>query len=322
MKTLQLILLTAAVVGMFAVGYGIAQDLDVRPEVLGVIDDGLQARRQQLRDALDQRRDELKRYLALRIDEMTQVCELSETQIKKLQIAAKGVVEAIAGKWEEEETAAFLNRPAEPRRLEAEARIVEARPEAALALPAEVDKDQVLRRIVEQGAMRRLAMLRSSLEGTVEFREATSSPIWTGTIDRVLTDEQQGAYRRVQEERQAFQRKAAVDIAVVAIDEELRLTPEQRQQLVEIINQHLGDQLVAFARGSGLVAADLRRQIARGVPVSKIEAILTRSQQTSWEGLKDERRSTIRRVMRLSPNGDVIIEQRNGVVRPRQEKPN
>lgn len=115
-------------------------------------------------------------------------------------------------------------------------------------------------------------------------RDVDSEEIWTKTLDKILDEEQGEKYRKWQDERLQFQRRALVDQFVAEIDQSLFLSGEQREKMSAVIEKNFGDRFVADAN-SGRIR--IRRGQIQSTPdpryVELVQEFLNENQLEEWK---------------------------------------
>ena len=152
--------------------------------------------------------------IANRVAEINRVANLDDAQLRKLQIAAKGAVQSYMEKQDEEIVArakqlGFEFDPA--------------------AEPEENEGNQV-RATVSYGTRTNL-------------RSVENEKIWQTSLENVLSAEQNETYKNLLQERVTSRENLALDLFISRADMILLLSPEQRQQLRDVIGPRYGDQL-------------------------------------------------------------------------------
>lgn len=188
--------------------------------------------------------------LNLRIAEIRKSCKLTDTQARRLQLAAKGAVKnrlegfedrfkrmqgQMAGRWiaaepefevvADENAGAKDQKPAEDREL--------------AAFQKEIGQMNGHNEFLLNGA-------------TSQIEDQT---LWRTQLKKTLSDEQFQKYEKLKASRRAYRRRAAVLTHVSHLDAELLLDEEQREQLTKVVDQHLGKFFGAMDRGMEMVGS-------------------------------------------------------------------
>ncbi|MEM7456974.1 MAG: hypothetical protein AAF456_21700 [Planctomycetota bacterium] len=194
-----------------------------------------------------------------RIAELRLVCDLNDSQSRKLEVAAKGaIIRAIeieievrrqqaidmgllqVGEADPFGNAAFIEDDpfAEDELEAAEGMIDEAEQsdpvdaEAAESVPVEDD-------FFDDSEIMSISWGELPISGT----NIDEIDIWSTALSRTLSDEQRQAFDDHVERRMNFQRETAVSQFIARVDQSLRLTENQRMQLSELVSQTYGEQL-------------------------------------------------------------------------------
>ena len=172
--------------------------------------------------------------LSSRIADINRACDLSESQLKKLEIAAKGAVKASMkeAKSKMVEQAKMMGVDFDPDADDQDADDQEAddqeAEEAEEGAPA-VMAANVIRRVVING---RPANPNNSAE---------DQKLWKSSVKKVLNDEQAKQWEKWLEDREAYQTQIAVGSFVAQADRRLLLSGEQRERLAAHLGQKHGE---------------------------------------------------------------------------------
>ncbi len=223
----------------------------------------------------DAQKTKIERKLGLRISDMNTTCDLSEAQIKKLKIASKGAAIEATKSLEKQMKKMmggqfFVGPPNGPD---------DGAPDfgAPGDAPFEGEAEMPLDMIVQQG-MDFEQMFGISVSGE-------ETKIWKQTLKKTLTPEQSKKYENVVALRFKFKRKAAVQSFVAKTDSKLLLTEEQREKLIQFVDEKYGEDL---AKSSALNAPPfiLMGGQNNGAKVKKdspLRKVLTKDQLSVWE---------------------------------------
>ena len=177
----------------------------------------------QLMSILEQKKAHSTHCLRAHMDNIREVVNLTEAQVKKLTIAAKGAVVEQNEKHTDQlkivarNSAQFEFVPGDPPQRE-----------------GGEDKG-----VAVLGG-RRMMSIRTDKDGTV-----LNTKIWNRAIENTLTERQIEKLNKWNQEREQRVRKAAVAMYVSEIDAKLFLSPRQLTQLTDWIDENIGGQLVA-----------------------------------------------------------------------------
>ncbi len=169
------------------------------------------------------------RLLAL-IDDMDRICQLDQSQLKKLRFAAKGAVSSYVGKIEKQQNDVYRRQFGD-----------------AWDKDETEDNDKEKVKPVDGAAnqFQRAVMV----ENIVFAGRNTSSyaieneKIWKDNFSKILTDEQSSKYKTALAERHKFHRSAAVNSFIARIDKQLLLSTKQRDAITKVIDEKFGDKI-------------------------------------------------------------------------------
>ncbi|MEX2579260.1 MAG: hypothetical protein WD342_09390 [Verrucomicrobiales bacterium] len=151
-----------------------------------------------------ERRKRLK-FMNVVIDDVARLCELGGEQRERLELAAKGASERSMKDWHEQAERYFRTR------LDG------------------ADTDAVKEMLEGMGNV--------SFGGNRSEEESETLDLWKDTLKVVLSDEQIARYEEVLDQRQLDRIEAFSRMSLTTIDSHLRLTPEQREKLGEIVHE-------------------------------------------------------------------------------------
>lgn len=186
-------------------------------------------------------------FMEVVIDDVARLCELEDAQRDRLLLAAAGANERSMKKWHEQAERYFRSRL------------------------TGADEDTAKEILENMGQM--------SFGGRDAEKLGESQELWKDTLSEVLTGEQMVRYREVQEERDLAKVDAFARMSLTTIDTHLRLTPEQREQMGEVlqtsalayfdkVEQHWGQ----------YYERDMLMSLANASEEEDLKAILTESQ--------------------------------------------
>jgi hypothetical protein len=190
------------------------------------------------------------RYMSMTIGSMQQVCELSDAQQKKLELAAKGAVEKSLTKFQQQWRAVYIQQ----QKLQA-----------------------------QRQAGVRAAFPRIGAAPQAGGQMAAKEKIWTTTLKQTLTADQRKAWEQEVTKNAAFQRKVMIDLSLSMIGIQVHLVSEQREALAPLIEKQLvGD----VSQGNFNVYTKVTREILpklSQLPEEQIAKILNESQLSAWK---------------------------------------
>lgn len=234
---------------------------------------------QQFHDSLEQHKLAAENRIASRISDLNRACELSEQQVKKLEVASKGAIKANM-KVATEKLVAFSKQigfefdpNAEPKEEDEE----------------EADEDNLP---VRQMAF---AMPFMGNNGAGNPDEVEENKVWKSAIKKVLTPEQSEKWTAWVKDRKAFQRQVAVHEFIAKADRKLLLSPEQRESLAEHVDSEYGKKLAEAAAqrdanqfgANVFIGGMINQAMGRGDNGTEetedpVKAILSESQFRQW----------------------------------------
>jgi hypothetical protein len=185
------------------------------------------------------------RRLKLTILEIDRVCDLSEEQRKKLQVAAQGAIEA-----------ATVKRQA-PNAAGAAVFQLAARPVNAVAATRPTSPPTL---------------------GTVGER-VLSQPLWIKTVENTLTAKQKATLAKSESRRATAMRKARIDELTLKLCQTLLLSPEQEVAMRELIDRTIEEtnlRYLADRSGESLI-----RSLSR-IPRDEAVKFLGEEQMAFW----------------------------------------
>ena len=211
-------------------GLAEAQQFQQRVQILDAraIDDSrIEQMRRQYMSQLDSAKLAAESRLEIRVGELKLACELTEEQLRKLSVAAKGAVKSHVGEMKKRfeticKQRGFELEPEESDESNDSEGSEDGANEAANIMTA------VIGRVVTS----------ASRHSTIE-----NEKLWSSSIAKVLSDEQEAKWDKWLSARSQFQREAAVGNFVAKVDQALLLSPEQRSALVTAIDKEYGEVL-------------------------------------------------------------------------------
>lgn len=197
-----------------------------------------------LQRAVGLKRAEMQRLMDMQLAEIDRVCSLTSEQSVRLRLAAKGSVEKCVDAWTNEiHENGWLN------------------------MAGQVDEQ-----IVDQWL--------ASMAGEHVADEVLRQPLWIDARNTVLNESQMQKFNKALAERIALRRKAVVDQAVVTLEMELLLSPEQCTLMRKVVDAEMGERLGVHGRGPKS-APEFTKHLSR----DKVKAVLTEAQFLRWEDL-------------------------------------
>ena len=137
--------------------------------------------------------------LTLKVDELNRICELDDSQRRKLSLAGRGDMKRFFDNYEQVKTKFQRTRP-EERKIDSV--FQDIAPLQAAIQAGLFDGDSVIHR----------------------------------SLKNILTDAQRTKYLQVQQERQRIRHQAAVELTVHRLDEAIPLLASQRDRLIDMLS--------------------------------------------------------------------------------------
>lgn len=187
------------------------------------------AMRKQFTDQLASKKSEAANRLACRISDIGRACDLTSTQTKKLEIAAKGAVNATM-----KDAKAAMAKQAKMMGIEFdpdEDNEEETAPENEDEDDGNINAANVFQAVIIDG-----------FEGNSN-QSPESQKIWTSSLKKVLSEEQAKQWEQWQADRKTYQTEMAVGSFVAKADRRLLLSGEQREQLAAHLVENHGELL-------------------------------------------------------------------------------
>ena len=212
---------------------------------------------QHLAKMSDRQRESLLQHMTVRIDDMHRVCQLSESQYRKLSIAAKGAVERTMETWHAQMKEwkkqmvqqfgglGFGDFPAiQVEEANAAGAVVELGEEDEVIVENQNVDDQFVVQANDEVLQEWIWQVDAQAGDYSEFyRQLMNQSVWQTSLRTVLTDTQRQKYEAAVAERATFKRRSTIAKLVATIDEQVLLSPEQRRKLAAIIDKALGESL-------------------------------------------------------------------------------
>ncbi len=156
-------------------------------------------------------RDKRMGFMRIVIDDIARLCDLDEAQRERLELAAKGASERSMKEWHEQAERYFRTR------LES------------------TDPDAAKEMLEGMGGV--------NIGGNRSEEEGESLDLWKDSLEGVLTADQVARYEAVLAQREAARIDAFARMSLSSIDDHLRLTPDQRADMDEIVRSAAAEHL-------------------------------------------------------------------------------
>lgn len=222
-----------------------------------------------MKQELQEQRNVAERRMQLIVREMERTCELSEQQTKQLRVAIKGTVNK------------FLKAKTEERRKQWEA--------LGLAPPENEEEADEEDADSEPNTNDRI-MIGAFGQSYDSYPRVEESKVWLNTVRKVLTDEQLDLYEQAVSERESASRASAVHRFIAHADRKLVLSPGQREQLFELIDEHFGEKLArSEQRGMDMMEINMfmgfgeRHNVKMPIDRELVNKILDEVQMEEWK---------------------------------------
>ena len=185
-----------------------------------------------------------------RLEELEEMVKISAAQKKQLQIASKGAVEKSLDPWRKQ-------------------------------------MDNYLRQYLQR-APQDIELVLASI-GNVNFNQsgeeqAAQQSIWEATIEKVLDEQQMATYRHSVDARLQFMYTSVARILVADLDRQIRLSADQRDQLMALLEPVVMKNLVHLERwaNDGQLPVYQLPTLLGGVDSKALEKVLSERQIEGW----------------------------------------
>ena len=210
--------------------------VDAQIKIGGAIDvDGEPDIEAMLKSQLEQTRKSWEQKLALRINEIERVCELSDEQVKKLKVAAKGAVTQTAAKQKKAMKQMMGGIVGIAPGIENDDDGGDFEEGGADAGDIEIDG-------IPEGVVQGMPVFQA-LDPMFGNGNPEKSKVWETTLKKTLSKDQSEKYDKVIARRRQFARRAAVNSFVAKIDHQLLLNDDQRTKMKAFIDEEYGELL-------------------------------------------------------------------------------
>lgn len=204
-------------------------------------------------DGINVWRDTFHSYMTLHVEQLQSACDLDESQLHKLQIAAKGASERFVEHWIE---------------------LIARR-----AVKSE-EEDAELEAITESLDVDAIEEFRILLGVYPVVRAINRDRIWTRTIETCLNKQQHSILMRTWQEREKGYVQNMVRWVLQAIDREFLLSKEQKKKLLPLVTKSLTNKYGPTA-GHVYGTAFLFAWVY-SIPQKTVKPILNKSQLKLW----------------------------------------
>lgn len=187
------------------------------------------------------------RFMGVVIDDIVRLCELDKAQRTRLELAAKGAAERSMKEWHEQAERYFRTR------LE------------------NTDADAAKDMLEGMGSV--------NFGGNRSEEQGETLDLWKDSLKDVLTTEQVARYEAVLKQRQLDRIDAFASMSLSAINDHLRLTPDQKTKMSEIVRTSASDYLEDVQRYWGdYFERRMLMSLANAAEEDDLKAVLTEQQ--------------------------------------------
>lgn len=195
----------------------------------------------------EEERDKRLKFMAVVIDDVARLCNLDTSQRDQLDLAAKGAAERSMKDWHTQAERYFRTR------LDG------------------ADSDTAKEMLEGMGKV--------NFGGNRSEEEGESLELWKDTLRTVLSDEQVDRYEEVLEQRQLDRIDAFAKMSISTLDMHLRLTPNQKIQMGELVTAAASDYLDDVQRYWGdYFEKGMLMSLANAAEEDELKTILTQPQ--------------------------------------------
>ncbi len=241
-------------------------------------------------DVVGEQKKKFESERAVLLDEIDRVCDLSEVQKKKLKLATKGAIAGALKAWK-----------VEVRKFQKQyGQIVGAVVVRAGGVPnndEDEDTDDKEADEEDEDELKLDQRTQSMLQTYGISVSVPSQSLWRKSLRSVLTDDQEKKLETARAERRRFRRNFNVRQQIETLDRRLRFSPKQREQLMLIVDQVMGDWLeqeVPQGRMS-VVYGDVPELLE-----THIEPVLSEKQLEMFREDRQDQNNPARRVMQMN----------------------
>jgi hypothetical protein len=236
-------------------------------------------------------------FMAVVIDDVSRLCELDESQRNQLDLAAKGASERSMKDWHTQAERYFRTR------LDG------------------ADRDAAKEMLEGMGNV--------NFGGNRSEEEGESLELWKDTLKTVLTDEQIARYEEVLEQRQLDRIEAFSKMSISTLDSHLRLTPDQKTKMAELVHDAASNYLDDVQRYWGdYFERGMLMSLANAAEETELKAILSEPQfdrlrdATSnfdhfWDQKRRLRRAKLKAAIRREEKKEAAAETETTVSPPK-----
>ena len=232
------------------------------------------------------------RKIALLISDMKRTCELSEFQVRRLQLAGKGAIAASMKKIEEqvERNRQAIGQWKPFNGLDEFDELGEGQIEGFDEGKEEEEvKDEAVKDTDdgeandEEVAPVQLRAISVPFTRPSAVSKPTTELRWTKAVESVLTKKQNEKYAAVVKERAAFARKSAVAMFIAKVDRKLQLSSEQRRKLTTLIDDNFGEKLAERVGNRSSIWTTFGPAQPPPIDHAELKRLFSEPQLTTWK---------------------------------------
>lgn len=192
-------------------------------------------------------RDKRMGFMRIVIDDIVRLCDLDDAQREQLELAAKGSSERSMKEWHEQAERYFRTR------LES------------------TDPDAAKEMLEGMGGV--------NIGGNRSEEEGESLDLWKDSLKGALTKEQADRYEAVLAQREADRVEAFARMSLSAIDDHVRLTPDQKTKMGEIVQASAAEHLAEVQKyWADYFERGMLMSLANAADEETLRAVLTGQQ--------------------------------------------
>lgn len=202
---------------------------------------------QHIKKMSEEERDKRLKFMQIVIDDIVRLCALDNSQQDQLELAAKGASERSMKEWHEQAERYFRTR------LD------------------KTDPDDAKEMLENMGNV--------NFGGNRSEEDGETLDLWKDSVSGILTEEQITRYEEVVAIRREERVQAFAQMSLSTIDQHIRLTPDQKESLGEIVLQASDEYLDDVQRYWGdYFERGMLMSLANAAEAEDLKKILTESQ--------------------------------------------
>ena len=186
-------------------------------------------------------------FMLIVIEDVSRLCKLNEKQQEQLNLAAKGASERSMKKWHTQAETYFKTRI------------------------KDLNEDAVKKILSSIGNV--------NFGGRDMEKESEADALWKDTLKGILSEDQIKKYQQVVENRRQQQVHAYAEVSLAALDNYLRLTPDQNAKMKVIVTESADQYLDEVKRYWGnYFESTMLMSLANAADLDELKKILTKRQ--------------------------------------------